>query len=126
MKWIATINKIGRQAVELENEMVLLFGDNVSLDLVEVSVIQKFDQQIPLDNFVFSTGDTITIDKKTYVASYVGSMVENNIKTLGHVVLLFTTLNSEKPLANAIYLTLSASQSLPVFNVDDRIVYEHI
>lgn len=126
MKWIATINKIGRQAVEPENEMVLLFGDNVSLDLVEVSVIQKFDQQIPLDNFVFSTGDTITIDKKTYVASYVGSMVENNIKTLGHVVLLFTTLNSEKPLANAIYLTLSASQSLPVFNVDDRIVYEHI
>lgn len=126
MKWIATINKIGRQAVEPENEMVLLFGDNVSPDLVEVSVIQKFDQQIPLDNFVFSTGDTITIDKKTYVASYVGSMVENNIKTLGHVVLLFTTLNSEKPLANAIYLTLSASQSLPVFNVDDRIVYEHI
>jgi glucitol/sorbitol PTS system EIIA component len=126
MKWIATINKIGKQTIEPENEMVLLFGDNVSPDLVEVSVIQKFDQQIPLDNFVFSTGDTITIDKKTYVASYVGSMVENNIKALGHVVLLFTTLNSEKPLANAIYLTSSTSQSLPVFNVDDRIIYEHI
>lgn len=126
MKWIATINNIGKQAIEPENKMVLLFGDNVSPDLVEISVIQKFDQQIPLANFAFSTGDTITVDKKTYVANYVGSMVENNIKTLGHVVLIFAALNAEKPLANAIYLTSSRSQSLPVFNVDDRIVYEHI
>jgi glucitol/sorbitol PTS system EIIA component len=126
MKWIATINKIGRQAIEPKNEMVLLFGDNVSPDLVEVSVIQRFDQQIPLDDFVFNTGDTITIGGKTYVANYVGAMVENNIKTLGHVTLFFTALNSKKPLANAIYLTSSTSQRQPVFKVEDHIVYEHI
>ena len=76
--------------------------------------------------FVFKKGDTITVDGTTYIADYVGPMVESNMKALGHATLFFNRKVPKAPLANAIYFDPDESQALPQFKLDDDIVYEHI
>ena len=126
MKWIANIKKIGKKAVDNKDGMVILFGEGDNKDLEDVSVIQKFSTETPVSGFVFKKGDTITVDGQTYVANYVGPMVESNMKALGHATLFFNRPVSKTPLANAIYFDPDIDQPLPNFKVDDDIVYEHI
>lgn len=126
MKWISTIKKIGKKAIDTRDSMVILFGEGANHELEDVSVIQKFDDQTPIKGFVFKRGDTITIDGQTYVANYVGPLVESNMKALGHATLFFNRPVSKAPLANAIYFDPDEAQELPAFKVDDDIVYEHI
>ncbi len=126
MKWISTIKKIGKKAVDNKDGMVILFGEGANKDLEEVSVIQKFSSDTPVSGFVFKKGDTITVDGQTYVANYVGPMVESNMKALGHATLFFNRPVSKTPLANAVYFDPDTDQPLPNFKVDDDIVYEHI
>lgn len=106
--------------------MVILFGEGTNQDLEDVSVIQKFDSETPVSGFVFKKGDTITVDGTTYIADYVGPMVESNMKALGHATLFFNRKVPKAPLANAIYFDPDESQALPQFKLDDDIVYEHI
>lgn len=122
MKWIANIKKIGKKAVDNKDGMVILFGEGANKDLEDVSVIQKFSTETPVSGFVFKKGDTITVDGQTYV----GPMVESNMKALGHATLFFNRPVSKTPLANAIYFDPDIDQPLPNFKVDDDIVYEHI
>ncbi len=126
MKWISTIEKIGPKAIDQKDKMVILFGEGANQDLEDVSVIQKFDEQSPVKSFVFKKGDTITIDGETYIAAYVGPMVESNMKALGHATLFFNHRVPKAPLANAIYFEPDEEQTLPQFKVDDDIMYEHI
>ena len=126
MKWTATITKIGKQAIEPKGNMVILFGENVTPELVDVSVIQKFDPQTPLTGFIMKKGDTVTIDGQTYVADFVGSMVASDMRALGHVTLFFNQKKSKNPLANGVYFTLEDKQIMPEFNIGDDIIYEHI
>lgn len=126
MKWTATIEKIGKKAVDARDQMVILFGEGTNKDLEDVSVIQKFDSETPVSGFVFKKGDTITVDGTTYIADYVGPMVESNMKALGHATLFFNRKVPKAPLANAIYFDPDESQALPQFKLDDDIVYEHI
>ena len=126
MKWISTIKKIGKKAVDSKDGMVILFGEGANKELEDVSVIQKFDESTPVSGFVFKKGDTITVDRQTYVANYVGPMVESNMKALGHATLFFNRPVSKAPLANAVYFDPDVAQPMPNFKVDDDIVYEHI
>lgn len=126
MKWTATIEKIGKKAVDTRDQMVILFGEGANQDLEDVSVIQKFDSKTPVNNFVFKKGDTITVDGTTYIADYVGPMVESNMKALGHATLFFNHKVPKAPLANAVYFDPDEDQVLPDFKIDDDIVYEHI
>ncbi|TSO25998.1 PTS glucitol/sorbitol transporter subunit IIA [Lactobacillus sp. LL6] len=126
MKWISTIKKIGKKAVDSKDGMVILFGEGANKDLEDVSVIQKFDASTPINTFVFKKGDTITIDGQTYVANFVGPMVESNMKALGHATLFFKRPVPKAPLANAVYFDPDVQQPLPNFKVGDEIVYEHI
>lgn len=119
MKWTSTIKEIGKEALNGDHT-VILFGPDATPKLALVSVIQKFDD--PVKNFVFKKGDTITIDGTTYVASYVGPMVEMNMKALGHATLYFTDKVPRNPLANAIYLE---SNNVPNFKVNDWLMFEH-
>lgn len=125
MKWNATIKKIGDKAVDVKDKMVILFGVGANLALENVSIIQEFSKETPSASFVFKKGDTITINGITYVADYVGAMVESNIKALGHATLFFNQPLPKTPLANAIYFAQDEEAELPEFNVDDEIVYEH-
>lgn len=126
MKWISTIKKIGKKAVDSKDGMVILFGEGANKELEDVSVIQKFDESTPVSGFVFKKGDTITVDGQTYVANYVGPMVESNMKALGHATLFFNRPVSKAPLANAVYFDPDVAQPMPNFKVDYDIVYEHI
>lgn len=126
MKWNANIEKIGKKAVDEKDGMIILFGEGANQELEDVSIIQKFDAATPVNGFVFKKGDTITIDGQTYVADYVGPMVESNMKALGHATLFFDRPIPRSPLANAIYFSLDDGQTFPAFKVDDDIVYEHI
>lgn len=125
MKWISTIEKIGKKAIDQKDGMIILFGEGVDRELAEVSVIQKFDPQTPVSSFVFKKGDTVTIDGQTWIANYVGAMVESNMKALAHATLFFGRKPTKTPLANAIYFDLSLNQ-LPAIKLEDDIVYEHI
>ena len=126
MKWISTIKKIGKKAVDSKDGMVILFGEGANKELEDVSVIQKFDESTPVSGFVFKKGDTITVDGQTYVANYVGPMVESNMKALRHATLFFNRPVSKAPLANAVYFDPDVAQPMPNFKVHDHIVYEHI
>ena len=126
MKWISTIEKIGKKAIDTKDQMIILFSEGANQDLEDVSVIQKFNAKIPVNGFVFKKGDTITVDGQTYVANYVGPMVESNMKALGHATLFFNRPVPKTPLANAVYFDPDVSQELPNFRVNDDIVYEHI
>ena len=126
MKWISTIKQVGKKAVDNKDGMVILFGEGANKDLEDVSVIQKFSAETPVSDFVFKRGDTLTVDGQTYVANYVGPMVESNMKALGHATLFFNRPVPKAPLANAVYFDPDVSQPLPTFKVDDDIVYEHI
>ncbi|MBA1394264.1 PTS sorbitol transporter subunit IIA [Lactobacillus sp. XV13L] len=126
MKWISTIAKIGKQAIEPKASMVMLFGESVTKDLADVAVIQKFTDDTQLNGFIFKKGDTITIDGETYVAAYVGAMVVSDMKALGHMTLFFDQKKPRNPLANAVYLRFADKQTAPEFNVGDDIIYEHI
>lgn len=126
MKWNATIEKIGKKAIDSKDGMVILFGESAPSDLADVSVIQKFNADTPASTFVFKKGDTIIIDGQTYVANYVGPMVESNIRALQHATLFFNRPLPRTPLANAVYFDPDVDQPLPTFRVDDDIVYEHI
>lgn len=124
MKWTSTIKEIGKQALDGDHT-VILFGPDATDKLRLVSVIQEFEKETPINNFVFKKGDTITIDGTTYLASYVGSMVEMNMKALGHATLYFGSSVPKKPLANAIYLETEKDTKMPKFKVNDWIMFEH-
>lgn len=126
MKWISTITGIGSKAIDNKDKMVILFGEGANKDLEEVSVIQKFNSDTPVSGFVFKKNDTITIDGQTYVANYVGPMVESNLKALAHVTLYFDHPVPKKPLANAVYLAIGDNEVFPQFNNNEEIIYEHI
>ena len=117
MKWISTIEKIGKKAVDSKDGMVILFGEGANEDLKDVSIIQKFNSSTPINSFIFKKGDTVTI---------VGPMVESNMKALGHATFFFKRPVPKAPLANAVYFDPDVQQPLPDFKVNDEIVYEHI
>lgn len=126
MKWNATIKKIGKKAMDQKDKMVILFGEGVNQELADVSVIQKFDPATPVSAFVFKKGDTLTVDGKTYLAAYVGPMVESNMKALGHATLFFNRKVPKTPLANAIYFEPDQDKTVPLFQVNADLVYEHL
>lgn len=126
MKWISTIKKIGPKAISPEDRVVILFGESANEELADVSVIQEFDADTPAASIVLKKGDTITIDGITYDIEYTGSLVNSNLKKLQHASLFFTTEVPKKPMSNAIYVDCPADQEMPVFRVDDEIVYEHL
>ena len=94
---MTNVSNIGKKAVDNKDGMVILFGEGANKDLEDVSVIQKFSTETPVSGFVFKKGDTITVDGQTYVANYVGPMVESNMKALGHATLFFNRPVSKTP-----------------------------
>lgn len=126
MKWNATIVKIGKKAINQKDQMIILFGQGVNQELADVSVIQKFDPATPVSSFVFKKGDTITVDGQTYIADYVGPMVESNMKALGHATLFFNHHVPKAPLANAVYFEANADHSMPIFKENADLMYEHL
>ncbi|QNQ82582.1 PTS sorbitol transporter subunit IIA [Lactobacillus sp. PV037] len=125
MKWTSTIQEIGPEAVSENENVVILFNETATPHLKQVSVIQKFDQDTPVNSFILKKDDTITINGETYLALFVGSLVKINMRSMGHATLIFTDELPQEPMKNAIYLEKAEEEPIAQFAVGDEIVFEH-
>jgi PTS system glucitol/sorbitol-specific IIA component len=114
----AKITSIGADAISDEDNMAILFGESATPDLKKVAVIQKFTN-LENQKFDLKQGDQIKIGQLEYEIKFVGSLVNNNLQTIGHTTLVFKEL-PEQPLESAIYLS---SNQFPNFEVGEEIQY---
>ncbi len=124
MKWMATIQKIGVEAISKNENMVILFNETANEKLSRVAVIQKFDKETPVSSFICKKDDTVTIDGETYLVLHVGRMVADNMQKLSFKEIFVDKL-PEKTLHNAIYLQKDDEEPMPQFKQGDWISYEH-
>lgn len=125
MKWNTTITSIGANAIDPKENIVILFGEQATVEIKDVAIVQRFDDETPQSSFVFKKDDSVTIDGQTYLALYVGQLVQSNIKVIGHATLIFTSHVPEEKLQNAIYLDKKKDEPMPQFKVGDWISFEH-
>lgn len=125
MKWNAQIVKVGSEAVDPRENIIILFDEEAIAELQKVSVIQKFAVETPRNNFTFKKGDVITINQHRYEAMAVGSMVQMNMRSIGHATLVFIDAVPEQPMKNAIYLKKADEEVIPAIEAKDSIIYEH-
>lgn len=53
MKWNSTITAIGSEALDPNDNIVILFDNKATDKLRDVAVLQKFDEATPVEKFVF-------------------------------------------------------------------------
>lgn len=84
--YISKINKIGISANDiLEEDMMIIFYDDVPKDLQEISFMHK---RIDCD-FSIDVGDKIVIGDVEYNVIDVGEKAKETLKTLGHCTFKF-------------------------------------
>ncbi len=125
MKWKAKILEVGKQAIDPRENIIIMFGNNATDELMNVSVIQEFDKDNSLDNFIFEKGDQVKINDHLYKALGAGRLVADDMKEMGHVTLVFIDQVPEQLMKNAIYPQKSDEETIPNFKVNDEIEYIH-
>lgn len=125
MKWNTTITEIGPNAIDTNENIVILFGQSATKEIKDVAIIQQFNPETPQKDFVMKKDDSITIDGQTYLVEHVGQLVQSNMRAISHVTLIFANEVPESPMQNAIYLHLDKNEGMPKFTVGDWISYEH-
>lgn len=113
----AKIVQIGEKAISPKDQMLILFGEDVTPQLAEVSVIQKFADR---ETFRLKKGDQITIGKENYTVTQVGELVNDHLSKLGHATLMFQKAPKQDEMKNNIYL---APCQIPDIQVGDTITY---
>lgn len=113
----AEVIQIGKEAISPKDQMMILFGENATSQLAEVSVIQKF-----LEKPVFSLkkGDQIKIGAVTYEVKQMGELVNEHLTKLGHATLMFREAPVDDEMKNNIYLE---PNNFPTIQVGDTITY---
>lgn len=118
MKMIqAEIIQIGQEAISPKDQMMILFGEHVTPQLAEVSVIQKFSEK-PV--FALKKGDELKIGKRTYSITQVGELVNEHLTKLGHATLMFKEAPQNDEMKNNIYLE---PHDFPTIQVGDSLTY---
>lgn len=118
IKLKAIIQGIGAKAWDESEPMLILFGEKITPELKEYSVVQAFEEgKVPED---LKVGGTLTFGEKVYTIEKVGRLANENLKELGHVTLVFGPLPTHDELVNAIYL---APHELPPLEVGMEIIY---
>lgn len=102
MNFETKITRIGDSALKIEDQMVVIFGQNVTDDISEVSLSQEFTEPEKQSEFTLKEGGVVTIGDNRYPITYVGHLVEDNMRTIGHVNLIFS--DPADHLASAVYL----------------------
>ncbi|BDR58835.1 PTS glucitol/sorbitol transporter subunit IIA [Xylocopilactobacillus apicola] len=102
MEFKTKITRIGSDALKAEDQMIVLFGTAVTDEIAEVSLGQEFIDPSTQKKFTIEAGDSILIGSKKYLVNYVGRMTQENMRSIGHVNLIFNTTDNH--LASAVYL----------------------
>lgn len=118
----STVTAIGAKALSAKDPMVIMFDESASTELREVAVIQKFASADAQQNLVLTTGDKLMIDGHNYEITHVGQLVNEHLRTIGHVTLIFGQVDIED-LQNAIYLSEKVK---PDFQIGTEIIYFHV
>lgn len=93
---------IGKDAFEDVHSMIVLFGENVTDAIRDVSVLQAFDERE--GQAELQEGSRIMFGDKVYTIRHLGKQVNENLRNLGHAVLVFKEKDEEDELPNSIYL----------------------
>lgn len=115
----AKVTAVGPQALTSGDPMVILFNETASAALREVAVIQTFAEPAQMQQLTLKVGDRLTIDGQDYPIKSVGDLVDNNLRSIGHVTLVFDEA-APMGLQNAIHF---AKQPKPAFKVGTKIIY---
>lgn len=116
---IGTVTSIGPQAISEQDPIIILFGEEATEDIRQVSVIQAFEDGREM--IELKKGQTIKFDNQSYTIEAVGSLAVDNLNSIGHITLSFTEVPVEDMLGNGIYLS---PQELPTISVGTKISYE--
>ena len=89
----STILQIGKDAISENEPILILFGENATEPIRDVSVLQGFEGDV--SEFVFHVGDAVHFGEQVYQVSHVGENVGMNLKELGHVTFVFDAFDPE-------------------------------
>lgn len=99
----STILHIGKDSISIDEPIVILFGENATEAIRDVSVLQRFEDAI--DSFVFRVGDAVHFGDQVYHVSHVGENVGENLVELGHVTFVFDPFDPDHFIETSVYLT---------------------
>lgn len=99
MKSIVT--SIGKEAVNKEEPILILFDETATEELKKFSIIQKFMTKELVE---IEEGNTISFDEQEYQVVKVGPLANKSLEEMGHVTIVFQHLDIEHQLDNALYL----------------------
>lgn len=120
MEITATVTAIGQDAISTKDNMVILFGDQATNALRDVSVIQEFADAEAAKQLNLVRGDHLYIDDIKYRITDVGRLTNSGLQQIAHATLVFKPVPTEDALGNALYLSPTA---MPVFKVGTQIRY---
>lgn len=103
-------------AMFLEENMLILFGEEVPKDLANYSYIIKVNTL----NGTIESGMDVIIDGKTYKITAVGDVVNKNLSNLGHITLKFDG-STKAELPGTLYLE---EKALPNVNLGSTITVQ--
>jgi len=116
---IGTVREIGEDAIRKKDPMIILFGEKATKDIRTVAIIQSFEKEA--GNIKLEPGHTISFDEKVYTIKTVGSLVNENLNTIGHVTLSFSEVIKDDQIESSIYLS---PHELPEVVVGTKISYD--
>lgn len=96
------ITHIGKDAFEEAESMLVLFGEQATEMIRNVSVLQSFDEEESREQL--REGHRILFGDNAYTIQHIGEQVNDNLSSLGHCVLIFKEKGEEDQLPNSIYL----------------------
>ena len=116
---ISEIVHIGKEAVSTEENILILFGEDASPAIKNVSVLQSFKKKDA--DFELKLNHTITIGDQVYTITFVGENVSANLRALGHVTLVFKEFDEDNFIETSVYLT---PHQLPHIETGMTITYQ--
>ncbi|BBM17292.1 MULTISPECIES: PTS glucitol/sorbitol transporter subunit IIA [Enterococcus] len=111
---VTEITQIGKNAVNDENILVL-FGQTITPDLLDVSIVQKTISDEPI---AIEEGGELIFGDQTYQINGVGPLANQNLNEIGHATIFFQEEVGVIP--NAIYVT---PEVLPDLEVGMKITF---
>lgn len=118
----STVIQIGKDAIDKDDPVIILFDETATEALQKVSVIQRFEETDQQEEqwTDLRRGDAVLFDEQEYTVAFIGSSVHENLRSLGHTTFIFKN-EGETPLDTSIYL---APYKLPAVMDGTTITYK--
>lgn len=99
----STIIHIGKDAIDEKEPILVLFGEEASSAIKNVSILQSFKEAY--QTITLNEKDQIIFGDQVYTVEHVGENVNSNLQSLGHVTLVFKEFNQENFLETSVYVS---------------------